>query len=116
NKKHFHDNKYWTYNSTSAFSELFPYWSKRQIERILSKLLKEGAILKGNYNEMPYDRTSWYTITETVKCIYANGEMDIRKRGNAYMQTVEPIPDSKQHIVNTNSKTDILPEKEKNPF
>ena len=35
NGKHYHDGKYWTYNSTKAFSELFYYWSESQIERII---------------------------------------------------------------------------------
>ena len=64
-----------------AFSELFPYWTKRQVERILNNLIKKGAIIKANYNEKAYDRTSWYAITQTVESIYANGEMDFTKRG-----------------------------------
>ena len=32
---HFHDDKYWTYNSETAFSELFPFWTHKQISRII---------------------------------------------------------------------------------
>ena len=42
NKKHFYDNNYWTYNSIDAFTEIFPFWSRRQIERILNNLKKDG--------------------------------------------------------------------------
>ena len=100
NNKHFYDGYFWTYNSVEAFSELFPYWTKRQVERILNNLIKKGAIIKANYNEKAYDRTSWYAITQTVESIYANGEMDFTKQGNGFTQTVEPIPDS-----NTFNKT-----------
>ena len=100
NNKHFYDGYFWTYNSVEAFSELFPYWTKRQVERILNNLIKKGAIIKANYNEKAYDRTSWYAITQTVESIYANGEMDFTKRGNGFNQTVEPIPD-----INTDSNT-----------
>ena len=100
NNRHFYDGYFWTYNSVEAFSELFPYWTKRQVERILNNLIKKGAIIKANYNEKAYDRTSWYAITQTVESIYANGEMDFTKRGNGFHQTVEPIPDS-----NTVNKT-----------
>ena len=93
NRKHFYDGKYWTYNSIEAFSELFPYWTKRQIERIIKSAITQGALIKGNYNKVAYDRTSWYSVTETVKSIYANGEMDLRKQGNGFTQTVSPIPD-----------------------
>ena len=52
NNKHYHDGRYWTYNSTKAFSELFPYWSEKQISRILTNLENNGAIIRGNYNKI----------------------------------------------------------------
>ena len=100
NNKHFYDGRFWTYNSIEAFSELFPYWTRRQVERIINNLIKKGAIIKANYNEKAYDRTSWYAITQTVESIYANGELDFTKRGNGFTQTVKPIPD-----INTVNKT-----------
>ena len=36
-----HDGKYWTYNSANAFSELYPFWSKDKIGRILRKMEDE---------------------------------------------------------------------------
>lgn len=95
NGKHFHDGNYWTYNSIEAFTELFPYWSRRQIERILKNAVEKGAIIKGNYNKIAYDRTTWYALTETVKSIYANGEMETTEWGNGSTQSGETIPDSK---------------------
>jgi acyl-CoA thioesterase FadM len=35
NNTHLHDGEYWTYNSVSAFTELFPYLTKDQIRRAL---------------------------------------------------------------------------------
>ena len=65
NNKHFYDEYYWTYNSIKAFSELFPYWTKRQIERILNNLIKKEALIKGNYNKLNYDRTSCMQLRKT---------------------------------------------------
>ena len=79
NEKHFYDGRYWTYNSLKAFEKLFPFWSSRQIERILRNLINQGAIVTGNYNKIPYDRTKWYALTESVIYIYANGEIEERK-------------------------------------
>ena len=101
NKRHFYDNNYWTYNSLEAFAKLFPYWSKRQIERIINSLIKKGALVKGNYNTSSYDRTSWYAITETVKTIYANGEMEETNPLNGNTESVTTIP-----YTNTNSNED----------
>src|SRR6478672_7755199 len=63
NGKHFHNGRTWTYNSCKAFGELFSYLSESQIKRALASLVKQEAILKGNFNKMPYDRTNWYALT-----------------------------------------------------
>ncbi|HWS43325.1 MAG TPA: hypothetical protein VN421_09610 [Pseudoflavonifractor sp.] len=84
NRKHFHEGRYWTYNTQDAFVEMFPFWSRRQIGRIIGSCETQGAILSGNFNEDKSDRTKWYSmtddaerfyVTKTVQCIAPNGEM-----------------------------------------
>ena len=70
NGKHFYDGRHWTYGSSQAFVELFPFWNRRHIELILSKLIEKGVIIKGNYNPNTYDRTLWYAFVEESKWIY----------------------------------------------
>lgn len=108
NDKNYFDGDYWTYNSVKAFEELFPFWTKRQIERILKNLEKEGAIKTGNYNKSPYDRTKWYALNKMIYSIYANGEMKITKRVNENTQNVEPIP-----YINTDDKPNYKPDNKK---
>ncbi len=60
----YYDGYYWTYNSTKALAELFPYVSKNTISRALHHLEEEGLILSANYNKSAYDRTTWYTLSE----------------------------------------------------
>ena len=62
NGKHFHDGRFWTYNSIDAFTKLFPFWTARQIRRILKSLEEKGVIVTGNYNTSAYDRTTWYAF------------------------------------------------------
>ena len=64
NRKHFHEGRYWTYNSHKAFAEQFQYLTKNQVRANLKKLIDADLILSGSYNENPYDRTMWYTCTE----------------------------------------------------
>ena len=45
NGKHFHDGRFWTYNSIDAFTKLFPFWTARQIRRILKSLEEKGVIV-----------------------------------------------------------------------
>lgn len=98
NNKHNYDGKYWTYNSIKAFHELFPYLTERQIRTALDKLVDVGIVQKGNYNQNPYDRTSWYS-TE-VKCTRQNDEMDL-----ASDET--PFDNEGKCIIGTDINTDI---------
>lgn len=88
NKKHFYDGSYWTYNSVSAFSELFPYMTKDQIRRALENLESQGAIKTGEYNENSYDRTKWFTTVNT----------ELANLPNGVVENATPIPDNKPDI------------------
>jgi len=103
NNKHFYDDNYWTYNSIKAFESLFPFWSNKQITRILKKLIDDGYLIAGNYNKQSYDRTKWYAITQKGYSILPNGQMDSTKRANGFDQKGEPIPNIIPNI-NTNNK------------
>ncbi len=92
NGVNFYDGNYWTYNSTKAFKQLFPYLSQKQIETALKKLRDEEIIITGNYNVVKYDRTLWYAITEKGKSILLTGEMEITPKGNGNHPEGEPIP------------------------
>jgi hypothetical protein len=63
NNKHFYDGSWWTYNSVKAFAELFPYLTKDKVRRAIDSLRDAGAIKVGSYNQSPYDRTAWYSVT-----------------------------------------------------
>ena len=62
NKKHFYDGNYWTYNSVSAFQEIFDFMSEKQIRYAIQKLLEKNYIIKGNYNQKALDHTNWYAL------------------------------------------------------
>ena len=59
NGRHFHEGRYWTYNTRKAMAELFPFWTQRQLERIVNNLRDAGAVLVGNFSEDKADRTLW---------------------------------------------------------
>lgn len=102
NEKHFYDGEYWTYNSSRAFTVMFPYWSKNQIERIIKSLKDKQLILTGNYNATPYDRTRWFAFTHKAKSLYGNAEMENVEIVNESLETKIPIP-----YISTDTKTDI---------
>jgi len=93
NNRHFYDGRWWTYNSVSAFAELFPYLTGKQIRTALDKLEASGLIISGHFNKASYDRTKWYSPT----CL--NEQIHLPKKANQIAQKVEPIPD-----INTDNK------------
>lgn len=101
NRKNQHDGRTWTYNTLEAFAELFPFWSVRQIRRILDSLLEQRVLVKGNHNARAYDRTCWYALAdesllELPAVICQNGQMEKPNRADGSAETGGPIPDSKQ--------------------
>ena len=104
NETNFHDGQYWTYNSTTAFAKLFPFYSARKIGRILSKLEEESAIISGNFNGKRYDRTKWFTL---VNAITENGMLHLTKTVNAITESVEPIPKYNQSTTQITTKKGI---------
>ena len=106
NGMNLHDGLYWTYNSRKAFRELFPYMSEKQIKAALDKLIENGLITTGTYNEDARDRTLWYAVTKKGDCIFQNGNMEISERANANAEKDAPLPYIKQTDINTDRKTD----------
>lgn len=100
NEKNFYDGTYWTYNSTKAFNQLFPYASESSIKRALKSLQEKGLIKTGNYNKSSYDRTLWYALTNLGYSIMSNRQMEEIKSSNGNNQNGLTIPD-----INTYDKT-----------
>lgn len=64
----FHEGLYWHSASVTAFSVELPMTVK-QIRNALDKLISGGYIVTGNFNDTPYDRTTWYALTDTGRGI-----------------------------------------------
>lgn len=110
NGKNFFDGRTWTYNSVRAFKELFSFWSTQQLRRVLDSLLKQGVIVKGNYNQNPYDRTLWYALADEDTFIKEYGQIDLPKPTNGVAGASEPIPDIKPDIKPDNKRLTSKPE------
>jgi len=129
-KRHFHDGRYWVYNTPEGWQkDNFPFWGERTIRRALDSLRKPykpklgekkvergPLLLVGKYNRKRYDRTLWYSIdydevykivnsddlskSEWTKCPHGYGQ-------NGQMDVAKmdrPIPE------NTRDHSDIDPD------
>lgn len=106
NEANFYEGTYWTYNSTKAFTILFPYASERQIKYALKHLREEGILLTGNFNKSSYDRTLWYALSKKGYSIVQKCPMEETEMSDQKSENVPPIPDIKPDI-NTDIKPDI---------
>ena len=121
NKKTQKDGIGWTYNTYEAFSKLYPFWSPSQTKRILTKAKKQGAIKTANFNKKNYDRTLWYSITDSIRDLYEisshrtdenvkskgrNRPMHETESSKGIDESVQPIPVST--TVNTSVSTSCI--------
>ena len=86
--------KTWTYNSLQALCVLFPFWTEKQIRRVLDSLFHQGVIVKGQHSDSKSNRTTWYAFkhedamlgalpsAQTGESICPNGQMDMPKRAD----------------------------------
>lgn len=126
--RHYHDGNYWTYNTIQGFIEIFPYWTRHQLEYVIQRCIEEKLLIEGNYNTQKYDRTKWYSLTVKGLSIFGlsidedegenenehesleplssliseNSEMDFGKLNIPFRKIPKPIP-----YINTDIKTDI---------
>ena len=81
--RNFHDERTWMYQSLQEIAAHFPYFSHKQIERLINKMVDLNILVKGNYNSTPYDRTCWYAFNdEKMFSISPNREIEISESGN----------------------------------
>jgi hypothetical protein len=118
NKTNYHDLRYWTYNTNKSLTEYYPFWTEKQVRRIIESLVGKEILIKGNYNKIAYDRTIWYAFLnedlylsdnfhleeigdyQKVNTILPNGQMENTKQSNGISQKGEPIPVANQ-VLNT---------------
>ncbi len=59
--------KFWTYSSSAALGELFPYMAPASIRRWLKELETDEWIITGKFNRRANDNTKWYTLGVRLK-------------------------------------------------
>ena len=112
--EHKHDGYYWTYNSARAFAEIFPYYNKSKVHRLLTQLEEDGVIISGNFNKAGYDRTKWYSMPEFSISNNCNTQISEVQNGNSESATPIPYvitdvnPDVNPTIVTEKSEADLL--------
>lgn len=106
NERHFNEGRYWSYNSYPAFAKMFPGWSTKVIRTIISKCVKKGLLIIGNFNKKSYDNTNWYTLTDKALEYFPqmHGLLSHTpaQTGRPPAQTGRPIPKQQTQLSNIN--------------
>ena len=63
------EGRFWSYDKLNDFPKHFPYWTVKQLRRIIASLIKQEVIIKGSFNNHWSDRTSWYAFKDQDKFI-----------------------------------------------
>ena len=103
--------RFWTYNTLEKWhTENFPFWSEKTMRRTFDKLIAEGYVITGNFNEKGYDQTLWYTINyeklsekekeiDNLKAIREKEKIEkIQKKNKAKLQREIVVSEEKSHV------------------
>lgn len=70
----FVNGRYWSFSSQEELCKRHPYWTRKQVQRVIKNCKDNGWLLVGNFNHNPYDRTNWYTISSEIESlVWENG-------------------------------------------
>jgi len=94
------EGRHWTFNSCTQYTKIFPFYSDRQISRLLVSLEKKGAIISGNFNKKGYDKTKWTTLALPLSV-------------DPFTEIGRPIPDIKPiikrvHEINNDNRASLM--------
>lgn len=118
NKTHYYDNLYWTYNTIQAFTQLFPYWSIRQLRVIIDYCVDKNLLIEGNFNQHKYDKTKWYALTKKGLLLFnLQAEIDFSHVHSHLSElTNESAPDQDRPTAQEKNKELSVQKQDENPI
>lgn len=100
-KRNFYEGRTWTYQTLKEIAAHYPYLDEYSVCRLLKKLVKEGILIKGNFNKSKFDKTQWYAFkNEEMFTKLQNCNIDIEKVQYPDCGSATPIPDTITHTRN----------------
>lgn len=77
---HYHDGRFWTYMTLSQLAAKAPGITIYSLRRAVRRLVDEGLIMTGHFAANPYDRTTWYALTDRGLELWRKYESERKKR------------------------------------
>lgn len=57
------DGRNWICERLEDLSDILPFWTVKQLRRIIKSLIKQDVIVTGTFNKNWSDRTTWYEFS-----------------------------------------------------
>jgi len=121
NGKNIHDGYVWTYNSLNAWSDIFPFFTAKQVRTAIDKLVSCGKVKTGDYSNDRFKRSKYYTIPDEFRATRDDktGKSDLPKRSNRVAQmgkcsytdiynNTDNIPDNTSDYIRNHSGVDVV--------
>ena len=93
--RNFHDGRTWMYQSQQEIAAIYPYWNRDKVQDLIKKLVDHKVLIKGNYNQTPFDKTTWYAFeNEIMFTKVRNRTIGGSNPHDPKRKTAQPIPDT----------------------
>ncbi len=79
-KRHTHREKTWTYCSVKRLTQIWPYWSVKQVQIILAKLIEQGVLIRDRFPG-GHTSTKWYAFVDEGRFLEIGRPSREEKRG-----------------------------------
>lgn len=111
----FNENRYWTYNTVGDINGITGF-SVSQVRTGFKKLESQGFIKVGNFNRLGFDRTKWYTLSDTYLADFTNpyavelcsicgiSQFDLIEQTIRIAENDQTIPVIEEDILNSSNK------------
>lgn len=81
---HFHDGRTWTYDTYATIAQRLSYLSPDRVRRTIESLVRQGVLIKGNYNKKKFDHTVWFAFKNEEDWL---GPQKVLTSGNSASQS-----------------------------
>lgn len=100
-----HEGKIWMYQSHEQLANSLEYMSVRQVKEAMMKLLKEGFLVKGNFNKNVFNKTNWYALPD--ENILGNSKKSYESTNS--VPSMSQNPDDRMYKICTIDNTNSVP-------
>ena len=105
-KKNIREGKCWMFQSMENIADHFPYLNYEKVKYAIENLVKQGVLMKGNFNRLNFDKTNWYAFVDEFQYgVDEKSSNNLYERENSPSigkipqrggKIPEPIPDTKK--------------------